>query len=250
MPCLEAAREPVDCATCGERFDRGRRDSRYCSPACRQRAYRREGGHGMSCPTDVQRRAPAEVEASRHRPAATYLPTRGPTVHLRGTPDERPPMPCLPSGPAHRRLALCRLSAAPVVDAAQRQTAARAPARISATPRSHEGLPQRGRYIVTRLRAQPSQPAVAADVARLVRRDYLCGKLGRGCVAESFRLLMVASMATLSSASTASSTRVATCRSCRSAETTQPSTARAFGLVDAAPARGDGSATAGRTGEG
>lgn len=34
-------REPADCATCGERFDHGRRDSRYCSPACRQRAYRR-----------------------------------------------------------------------------------------------------------------------------------------------------------------------------------------------------------------
>lgn len=33
-------REPIECATCHERMDPLRRDARYCSNACRQRAYR------------------------------------------------------------------------------------------------------------------------------------------------------------------------------------------------------------------
>lgn len=39
-------REPIDCLTCGERIDARRSDTRYCSPACRQRAYRRRGMFG------------------------------------------------------------------------------------------------------------------------------------------------------------------------------------------------------------
>jgi hypothetical protein len=35
-----AEREPIDCRACGERLDARRRDARFCSPACRQRAYR------------------------------------------------------------------------------------------------------------------------------------------------------------------------------------------------------------------
>jgi hypothetical protein len=35
-----ADREPTDCQACGERVDTRRRDSRYCTSACRQRAYR------------------------------------------------------------------------------------------------------------------------------------------------------------------------------------------------------------------
>lgn len=38
---LNRQRELVNCATCGERVDARRADSRYCSSACRQRAYRR-----------------------------------------------------------------------------------------------------------------------------------------------------------------------------------------------------------------
>lgn len=33
-------REPLDCVVCHERIDTRRRDARYCSPACRQKAYR------------------------------------------------------------------------------------------------------------------------------------------------------------------------------------------------------------------
>jgi hypothetical protein len=36
----EAAREPRDCARCGERFWPARSDARYCKDACRQAAYR------------------------------------------------------------------------------------------------------------------------------------------------------------------------------------------------------------------
>lgn len=35
-----ADREPLDCLVCHERVDAGRRDTRYCSSACRQKAYR------------------------------------------------------------------------------------------------------------------------------------------------------------------------------------------------------------------
>jgi hypothetical protein len=35
-----AEREPIDCSVCGERVDTRRRDTRYCSGACRQQAYR------------------------------------------------------------------------------------------------------------------------------------------------------------------------------------------------------------------
>src|SRR5690606_4489879 len=35
-----------DCQTCGERFTPPRSDGRYCSPACRQKAYRRRRGGG------------------------------------------------------------------------------------------------------------------------------------------------------------------------------------------------------------
>jgi hypothetical protein len=37
---IAAEREPRTCLTCGERFDHGRSDIRYCSSTCRQRAYR------------------------------------------------------------------------------------------------------------------------------------------------------------------------------------------------------------------
>lgn len=35
-----AERQPVDCQVCGERVDSRRRDARYCSNACRQKAHR------------------------------------------------------------------------------------------------------------------------------------------------------------------------------------------------------------------
>jgi hypothetical protein len=35
-----------DCVTCGERFEATRRDAVTCSPACRQKAYRRRKGGG------------------------------------------------------------------------------------------------------------------------------------------------------------------------------------------------------------
>jgi len=36
----DAGRDPIDCIACGERVDARRRDARYCSPSCRQKAYR------------------------------------------------------------------------------------------------------------------------------------------------------------------------------------------------------------------
>jgi len=43
-----ADRDPVDCPACGERVDSRRRDSRYCSSACRQRAYRARARAGAA----------------------------------------------------------------------------------------------------------------------------------------------------------------------------------------------------------
>jgi hypothetical protein len=37
-----------DCATCGERFEATRRDAVTCSPACRQKAYRRRAAEGRA----------------------------------------------------------------------------------------------------------------------------------------------------------------------------------------------------------
>ena len=48
---LLAVQEPFACAMCGEEFEPKRRDTKYCSAACRQRAYvKREGKASNSTP--------------------------------------------------------------------------------------------------------------------------------------------------------------------------------------------------------
>jgi hypothetical protein len=51
-------RRSVKCLVCERRFTPARRDARYCSPACRQRAHR-----GRSQQDDLHR----EIEATRRR---------------------------------------------------------------------------------------------------------------------------------------------------------------------------------------
>ena len=46
------ARLPRLCEQCGETFEPRRADSRYCSPACRQKAYRRRVVTDRECVTD------------------------------------------------------------------------------------------------------------------------------------------------------------------------------------------------------
>jgi hypothetical protein len=51
-------RKSVRCCVCSKRFNPGRRDARYCSPACRQQAHRARAQQD-----DLRR----EIEATRRR---------------------------------------------------------------------------------------------------------------------------------------------------------------------------------------
>jgi hypothetical protein len=50
-----ADREPIDCGVCGERIDARRRDTSFCSSACRQKAYRTRAA---ACPDKLSRTTP------------------------------------------------------------------------------------------------------------------------------------------------------------------------------------------------
>ena len=52
---LEACAKPIACATCGDEFEPKRSDAKYCSAACRQRAYvKRDGKTSNSKPLGPQ----------------------------------------------------------------------------------------------------------------------------------------------------------------------------------------------------
>lgn len=68
------------CAECGDRIDTGRADSRYCSPACRQKAYRQRKGTEPAPTPEVPptadtrgRRRPRRTQAESLRKAMPVL---------------------------------------------------------------------------------------------------------------------------------------------------------------------------------